>query len=107
MAGCGGGIDCGGGTTPFCCDRGVGAGAGGFISIGGTLSIAGRGAQGDLAGVDVVGLETSVGFSVGVFKTRGVPGLSAAERGLRTVAFGPTVVVGFFSNAAFAFFSAS
>ena len=80
------------------------------MSTGGILSIAGRGAHGDFAGVADAGFETSVGFSAGAFSTRGDPGFAWRERGLSTVAFGPTDVVGFFSAAAFAsfaFFSSS
>ena len=74
MAGCGGGATVLCERTPFCCGRWAGARMGGLISIGGTLSTAGKGAQGDFAGVGAAGFETSVGFSEGVFRTKGLPG---------------------------------
>lgn len=65
------------------------------MSTGGTFSTGGNDAHGDLKGAAAAGFATNVGLSEGVFNTR-PPGLGcAAERGFNTVAFGPTVVVGF------------
>ena len=77
------------------------------MSTGGTFSTGGRDAHGDLTGAGAAGFATRVGLSEGVFKTR-PPGLGcAAERGFNTVAFGPTVVMGFCCANIFALFSSA
>lgn len=79
----------------FCGGRDVEGRLGGLISTGGTFSTGGNDAQGDLTGAGAAGFATSVGLSDGVFKTSPPDLGCAAERGFNTVAFGPTVVVGF------------
>lgn len=63
--------------------------------MGGTLSIGGKDAHGDLTGAGAEGFATRVGFSDVAFRTTPPDFVCAAERGFRTVAFGPTVVVDF------------
>ena len=65
------------------------------MGIGDIFSTGGRGAQGDLAGAGAEGLATSVGFSDGAFRTSPPVFGCPADPTLSTVAFGPTVVVGF------------
>ena len=65
------------------------------MSTGVIFSTGGNDAQGDRTGADAAGFATSVGLSEGVFKTSPPDLGCAAERGFNTVAFGPTVVVGF------------
>ena len=63
-----------------------------LIAMGGTLSTAGKGAQGDFTGVGAAGLDTNVGFSDGFGVVLVIVLTCAAEPSLSTVAFGPTVV---------------